>query len=421
MRRFQPLEAAQIDDALRIYRDAYAGVAFPPLDEHRQLLLEGLESPDAHLHGVFDDGHLVGVLRVHDYVMNVFGLQLPMKGLGGVAVGLCDKKNKIARDLVRWFLEHSHAQGAAWTSLYPFRASFYARMGFGSGPPMHRFHLSPESVPLHAQAPPARYLCAQDRPAIEACFARVQARTHGAFQLDARTAKGLVPSETQRLVGVEHEGRLEAYMNFGFGAKDSANPLLHDLEVLQWSWETTRGLHGLMNFLRKQADQVRRIRLLTQDPYLQHLFDDPIDASGNLFQINRQIGERGMGIMYRLIDPARCFAQLAEHDFGCADLDLLVELRDDFWGRTDASFALEFRGGRARLVAAPSGAPFGSGRGPAARLELGVGDFSALLLGVIPLGRLLDYGRARLNVEEERARVEAAFRRPEPPLCSTRF
>ncbi|MFT4539967.1 MAG: putative acetyltransferase [Planctomycetota bacterium] len=414
MRQVRPIEASEIDIVQRILRDAFAGVPFPAVEPHREALLEQLEVEDNTVYGVYDDEQMVGTLRVHDFVMNVFGIQIPVKGLGGVAVGLCDKKNKVARDLVEWFHAHSHTAGCAMTSLYPFRASFYAKMGYGTGTPLHRYHLLPDSLPELRNAPAVRFLGPDDLALICECYERVQRETHGMFGMDGRVVTAIKkPDSSARFVGVEIEGKLEAYMVFGFSELGTENPLRPKLDIFRWIYTTTRGLHGLLAFLRKQGDQVDRISLMTQDRHLHHLFEDPVDGSENFFHISHQVNERALGVMYRLLDPERMFEQLQAHSFGGVDLDLRVALTDDFWERTSRPFRLRIEAGRARVVKDKGS--------PEAELRIGVGDFSSLVLGVLGLGRLLDYGRAHLDVDETRAHVERAFLTPEPPICHTGF
>ncbi|MFT7487187.1 MAG: putative acetyltransferase [Candidatus Paceibacteria bacterium] len=413
MREFRLLQEEDIDAAVRMVRDAFPAAGLPDPEEHADSLAIALGMPDSHTWGVFESGRMLGTMRTHDFVMNAFGQQIPVQGLGGVAVGLCDKKRKVARDMVRWFLQRSWDEGAAMTSLYPFLASFYERMGWGVGTPMHRFQLEPSSFPKRACEGVFRNLGEPDRESIRACYSRMQSRTHGMFQLDARSLDAIRTDEVPRVIGVEFDGRLEAYILFQFEALKGSNMLLHDLIVTQWTYESQRGLHGLLGFLRNQADQVRRVTLLTQDRHLHHLFTDPLDGSENHIQLNHQISERGSGIMYRVIDPARLLEQLADHNFGDVDLICGIDLKDGFWEKTSARVELQVERGRARIVkGAPASTPC---------LKISVSDFSSLVMGVVPLGRLLDYGLAELSAESLREPLEAAFKATEAPRCTTRF
>lgn len=413
MREIEPLTESTADEAVRILRNAYPVADLPSVEKHRNMVLKSIEQDNVHIWTVHEQGQMLGTLRTHDFVMNAFGLQIPVQGLGGVAVDLCHKKKKVARDLVKWYIERSYDLGAGLAALYPFRMSFYDRMGWGSGTPMHRFHLKPASFPETPSSGFARFLQEEDIPALSTYLDRVQSQTHGLFKVDRGDVKVPKPEASPRTVGIMIDGRIEAHVVFQFVAINENNMLAQDIEVLNWTYSTTRGLHGLFQFFRQQADQVNRVVFMTQDSHLQRLFADPVDGSDNNFHLNHQISERGSGVMYRMVDPALLFGQLAEHDFGGVDMTCGIDLQDGFWERTSGSFDLVLEGGRARVVDGPAQNKD--------RLKIGVGDFTSVLLGAVPIRRLLEYGKATLEGSADETTLERAFDAREAPRCTTRF
>ncbi len=413
MREFNPLAESTLDETMRILRNAYPAADLPSPEEHRDTLLECIERDNVHVWTVHEGGQQLAVLRTHDFVMNAFGHQVPVQGLGGVAVDLCHKKKQVAKDLVLWFMQRSCALGVGLTALYPFRISFYQRMGWGLGTPTHRFHLAPRSFPETSEAGTARYLVEGDEDALFSYLDGVQGQTHGLFHVPRADVKLPKANSGQRSVGIEFDGKLEAHVVFKFVALNKHNILQQNIEVLSWTYSTRRGLRELFQFFRKQADQVSRVVFLTQDSHLQYLFSDPLDGSDNNFRLNHQISERGIGIMYRMVDPAQLIEQLAGHNFGGVNLTCGIDLQDGFWEPTSGSFELEFQDGRARVLknALPS----------KVRLKISVGDFSSMLLGALPLDRLLDYGTASLSDPAVRADLEQAFHVREAPRCTTGF
>jgi predicted acetyltransferase len=89
------------------------------------------KSPMAYV-GLYRGETLQGAARLHDFVMNVRGAQIPAAGIGMVAVDLAYKKEHVARDLMHGWLEYCRKQDIPFALLYPFRPDFYKQMGFSS-------------------------------------------------------------------------------------------------------------------------------------------------------------------------------------------------------------------------------------------------------------------------------------------------
>ena len=99
------------------------------------------------LYGAYRDDKLVGTMMFHSYTMTMLSTRIPVLGLGMVAVDLCLKKEKIAKEMVSFFLNHARLRGYHLVALYPFRPDFYRKMGFGIGTKMASYTLSPASLP----------------------------------------------------------------------------------------------------------------------------------------------------------------------------------------------------------------------------------------------------------------------------------
>src|SRR5262249_43384714 len=67
------------------------------------------------LYGLYRDDALHGSMIIHSYTMNVRGSMLQARGVGMVAVDLAHKKEHVARDLIRFFIENSRADEAPFT------------------------------------------------------------------------------------------------------------------------------------------------------------------------------------------------------------------------------------------------------------------------------------------------------------------
>lgn len=149
MRVIRLLEESDLDEFNRIMIDAYPGFGVATLQEQRRFYQQTLvmrAEPNVHFYGLFEDGQLLGGMRLHDFTMNMRGILMPVGGLGGVAVDLRRKKEKAARDMVHFFLEH-YTGKTGLTALYPFRPDFYRKMGFGYGTKISQYAIKPDSLP----------------------------------------------------------------------------------------------------------------------------------------------------------------------------------------------------------------------------------------------------------------------------------
>ncbi|MFQ5655829.1 MAG: enhanced intracellular survival protein Eis, partial [Planctomycetota bacterium] len=322
-------------------------------------------------------------------------------------------KERIAHDIMGWYLCHYHERETALLALYPFRLSFYRRMGFGYGTPMHRFLLRPESFPRGERSHGARFLHETDREETIACYERVMERTHGMFRKTPRERRQLTTAEERSVIGVQEGERLRGYLSFSFKERGSRHFLRHDLVIREWIHESTDALRRLAGFLSVQADQVDRIVLHTQDDLLQHILSDPVNDSGRMFLINHEISTRGLGILYRVIDVPRIFHQLRDHDFGGCSLKLKITLDDAFFPRNQGSTTLRFEEGKPVALDREGDADV--------EIALDVGDFSSLLLGVIPFRKLHGYGLARISDPAQVGLIERLFAATEKPVCTTAF
>jgi predicted acetyltransferase len=98
-------------------------------------------------YGFFKDEKMLGGMRLHDFVMNYDGIDMAAGGVGLLAVDLCHKKEKVAKELITGFIEHYRNRGANIVLLYPFRPDFYKKMGFGYGSKINQYRVKPCDLP----------------------------------------------------------------------------------------------------------------------------------------------------------------------------------------------------------------------------------------------------------------------------------
>jgi predicted acetyltransferase len=384
--------------------------------EDRQRLAERFATrsgPTDRIYGLFREAALLGGMRLIDYQMNVRGVTIPTGGVGMVAVDLLHKKEKVAFELIRFYLDRCREQGMPMAALYPFRVDFYKQMGFGLGTKVSQYSFPPATLPNRGTKEHVRMLAADDAEAVCVCYSRTQARTHGLMVKGATDMERLLASPETRVVGVVHDRQVTGYLAFGFDPDPGGNFIKNNLHVRELVYETREALADLLTFLYSQADQVPRIVLETQDESFHYLLHDPRDESGRLIpSVYHQSNTEGAGLMYRVVDLRAIFDALPGARFGADTVRLKLIVRDSFLAENDGSLVVHFAEGRPRVA---------EGGDYDVELALDVSEFSPLLMGAVDLERLYMYGLAELSDLSYLDALTRVFAVPRKPICMTGF
>lgn len=423
-REIRPLEATHYDEVVRLLLVAFASYfdADPAGRErfraHTRARLG--QSATAAYHGCFDGERLVAVLRLHDFRMNFAGTELPILGLGGVGVDLAYRKQGLCRRMVEYFLAEAQRRRVGLVALYPFRPDFYQRMGFGFGAPRAAYALDPAALPRRAQRLRLVQLRPADAPRLLDCYERQVRAQHGMLSRDEDDVRRIFfEDEALQVYACEDGARLSGYLAFRLVGASQTNALTTDLEVQEWGYEDARALSAILDFLACQVDQVRRIRITTQDERFFHLFGDPRDGSDREFHHAHQSHVNGVGLMYRVTDPALLFDEgqggLRGHRFGPGRVRASFAVDETMPAPLCRRFTLEFADGTARLLPAGPGAVEAD-----LRVRLGVAHFSSWLVGAVSLARLAHYGLAEVPAADAHL-LDQALGQGGPPVCQTMF
>lgn len=101
-----------------------------PADQVTELRAGLAHRVDRRTHVVFDDGAAVATATVLPMTQELRGRILPMGGVAGVATDPGVRRRGHARGLLTHVLADMRAQGQVVSTLYPFRPSFYQRIGY---------------------------------------------------------------------------------------------------------------------------------------------------------------------------------------------------------------------------------------------------------------------------------------------------
>ena len=147
--RIRPLAESGIDAYVEIMAGAYPGLNIVTETDRQRMrdrLVSTFEDPSVTIYGLSHGDQLLAGMILYDFTMNVRGTLLPAGGLGSLAVDLLHRKQRLAKEMVDFYLRHYREKSVSLALLYPFRPDFYRRMGFGYGTKMNKYVFRPEAL-----------------------------------------------------------------------------------------------------------------------------------------------------------------------------------------------------------------------------------------------------------------------------------
>lgn len=411
------LEIREIPEMLEVIKNAYPSMKLHIPSEWVDMerdLVESQESAEgAKYYGVRKGDVLVGTMGLHDFQMNYHGQIVPAGGVGLVAVDLLHKKRGIAKSLISGFLHHYQSKGVPITLLYAFRTDFYQKMGFGFGPQMHLYRIPPARFPKGEGMSHVRLLGPRDLGLVCQYEQERFESTHGHIASSEQEIEARLKRPGLRMVGYVADGKLQGYVSFVFKQAHAETGLVNDLVVRDLTYRSPAVLRELFTFLHNQFDQFQNIVVSTQDQDFYHLIPDGRNGTGNMLPpIYHETNTAGVGLMYRIIDTEALFRAMAEHSFAGETCRVKFTIRDTFLPNHVGAL-VDFRNGFPMVE--PDDEDYD------VEVCADVGPFSSMMMGIIPLTKLVQYGLATVSDEAYLERLTTMFRTKDVPYCLTAF
>jgi len=238
--------------------------AFPgePRVEHRlRALLEG-SGPFGGLECCWVaevSGKRVGGLRQYPLEMYLYGRAFPLQGLAAVAVAPECRRRGLGRQMCREAMCMARRSGLPLSALFPFRADFYASLGYVLTGELHRYRFATADLPVFSGYERVRPVRDQDRmDLLPPLYDSLLTRSHGLV----RRSRAMWGDRFEG-AGMVHgifspEGDLEGYLIArGVRGRSPERDTLRVQELVARDLESWRGLLG---WLSTQRDQWPRAR-----------------------------------------------------------------------------------------------------------------------------------------------------------------
>jgi predicted acetyltransferase len=411
-----PIE--DMGDLVRIVTNAYPAFPFNTQEEKEKLeknLINLQEKNDVvNLYGYYEQDRLKGSMRLHDYKMNFFGSKINVGGVGLVAVDLLHKKEKIAKRMLEFYLEHYKKQGIHLVMLYPFRPDFYKKMGFGFGSKMDQFKIPPSEFPNRGSKKDVIFLTEEHKTILLECYQEFVNRNHGMLDKTEFELNAIFNKPENKIVGVFIDKQLVGYIIFTFKSVNKDNFVRNDIYIQEFIYLNREALSQLLTFINSQSDQINRVIIQTQDSYFHYLFDDARNDSYSLIpSVYHETNTSGVGIMYRVLDVEGIFAILHERNFEGITCKVKIEVIDSFFETNNGSYIVNFENGKALIMKEENKFDV--------EISLDVADFSALIMGNITFEKLHLYGLVEISDVNYVNLLHRAFQTNQKPICTSLF
>ena len=321
------------------------------------------------------------------------GCEVSVGAIASVAVAQEARGAGVGKALVDELHRRAAARGDAITILFPFRAAFYAPLGYGQVSSYRQLTIAPSSIPRAWQKMPeksaVRTMRGEDRAAVEALFVAVAKRCTGRLARASAFWDRLFADERKSILVASRGGRIVAYVVSSLEqAEAHAKTTLVVHEVTAADDAAKRLLFGV---IRAQAAQAADVVLETdaRDPIDRALVDPDAGEHGTL-ALEHPFGKIANGPMVRVCETRRA-----------------IEARGY---SVDGEVVMRVEGEGTLEIAVKTGRAKTRKTGKKPQLSLDRAGLASLLYGAIAPSEGAAIGLFRLH--EEPARLDAIFTLP---------
>jgi predicted acetyltransferase len=352
------------------------------------------------------DGDPAAALQLHPLRTRVAGREHRVAGVGSVAVSPLHRRRGLAARLVAEGLRRSRERGDSLSALYPFRISFYRRLGFGAAGTAEQYRLPPAAFPYDPAGPRVQRVVEDaDRAELDALYGRwMRNQTGQVVRTPAVWEQVLGQPDRVAVLYRAPDGEPRAYCVAQYRA-DAPAPERH-LEVEEQVWTSPEGQRAIYGWLATLGDQWREILYRAHpDEHLALRLADPRLPSGSApgWGLWAPFATLLNGPMYRILDlPAAWGGRPAAGE----GIVMALEVRDE---------QLPENAGAWRVRLGPDGSEAERGGGAAdIRLTLDVSVLSSLFVSGCSPSAAVAAGLAGVDRPEILSRLDAALRLPSP-------
>jgi predicted acetyltransferase len=353
-----------------------------------------------------DGARIVAACQLHPLRQWVAGSCLPCCGIGTVAISPTYRRRSLGAELMTEALRAALQRGDVASALYPFRVSFYQKLGYGQAGEVLQYQVPPQNLPDSPERTKVELLeneAARDE-ALELFSDWVRGQ-NGQLERPPRLWRELVGEHDRCLAGYRGaDGRLEGYALLVYRTDlPRAERYVEVDELVATTPAARRGLYAWLASLSDQWQQVL-LRALPSERLGEAIREPRLPpGSAPLWRLWAPAAVLLHGTMFRLLDLKAAWQQRAVATG--SDLTVKLEVEDVQLPSNTGSLTLGLRDGRTTVEA--------SGR-PQFTLRLNISTLSRLYISSLLPTAALHAGLLECDRPELLPALDAALASTEP-------
>ena len=404
--RYRFAHPDEVHDVARLVAHSFPGPQRTPTWWHEQLRdplygggVESLFVGDI-------SGRIVAACQVHPLREWIAGEALPTAGVGTVAISPTHRKRRLGADLVIAALRAAHERGDIASALYPFRTSFYQKLGYGQAGEALQYSIPPETLPDAFERQQVELIeSIADRIEALELYNRWACTQNGQLDRSERLWTHQCTATDRALVGYRAEnGELQGYALVVY--RTDLPPDERYLEVDEIVWTSNGARRGLYGWLASLGDQWRRIliRALPSQRMGDWISEPRLPwGAAPSWRLWAPGATLLMGPMFRLLDMRAAWQR--RRIAAAASIAITIDVTDAQLEENTGRWRLVLRDGK---VAVERDAPSD------ATLRLDIATLSRLYIGSLSASHALAAGLLECDRPDRLATLDTALALPEP-------
>jgi predicted acetyltransferase len=362
--------------------------------------------PETLMVGCDGGGRIAAACQLHPLHQWIAGESVPMTGIGTVSISPAHRRQGRAAELMTAALRAGRERGDIASALFPFRVSFYQRLGYGLAGEALQYQVAPASLPDHVERQRVELLDTDEgSDAAHALYGEWAAAQTGQLERTPRQWVQATEGAGRGLFGYRsHRGELEGYALVLY--RTDLPPDARYLEVDEMIWTSDAARRGLYAWLGALGDQWQQILLRAlpsdrlgdwvREPRLPH-------GTAPGWRLWAPSATLMSGPMFRLLDVRAAFeGRRIEHT---PTMAVAIEVHDDLFEENCGSWRIALDAGRA--IVERTGALDVS-------LRTDISTLSRIFIGSLSPTAALRAGLLECDHVETLNVLDTAFTLPEP-------
>lgn len=219
-------------------------------------------------HAVFEGETPVSVAASSTMTQNIRGKLFPASGVWGVATSPAVRRKGYCRETMGSLLSAERVAGKVFTNLYPFRESFYERMGYVAFPLTKIARCSPASLaPLLKMDPEGEIqqkLISEGFEAYRAYLVQMRQSCHGMNFFDIPDPNAINRNAHWIALAV-FDNEVEGVMLYCIQGEEVVK---FNFSAVRFYYQTSRARYLMLNWIARHVDQADRAEIwLAPDEY----------------------------------------------------------------------------------------------------------------------------------------------------------